>query len=153
METKPRSCLSEALRVKGSCPPVARRPLASSPAPGSDTSVSSGCSELASSGPARKLQRLGRPDVSPLETSGSLSHGSGSFKTSVGLEIAAIFSNQGTSAACGNSWFGCSPPSRPGVNPVVRDVQFGRCNMSERRSSFSEDSGAYFSPMSTLTRA
>ncbi|KAK9828351.1 hypothetical protein WJX74_010302 [Apatococcus lobatus] len=157
MDSKPRSCLSEALRVKGSCHPVARRSVASSSSsPGSDVSSAAGGlsgSELASSGPARKLQRVGRPEVSPLETSGSHSHSGGSFKTSVGLEIAAIFSNQGPAAACGNSWFGCSPPSRPVVNPVVRDVQFGRCTLSERRSSFSEESGPYFSAMSSLTRA
>ena len=99
------------------------------------------------------FRRLGRPEVSPLETSGSLSHSAGSFKTSIGLEIAAIFSKQTPPATYGNSWFGCSPPSRPVVNPVVRDVQFGRsCNL-ERRSSFSEESSPYYSPMSTMTRA
>lgn len=63
MDSKPRSCLSEALRVKGSCHTVARRSVASpATSPGSDVSsaaAGSTASELGSSGPARKLQRYG----------------------------------------------------------------------------------------------
>ena len=65
MDSKPRSCLSEALRVKGSCHPVSRRSVASPvSSPGSDVSSAAAGpspSELASSGPARKLQRYAHP--------------------------------------------------------------------------------------------